>query len=117
MTVIQAQSARTFSAPCAWAVLPGGSNRSAWQLPTEQRVMSVTSGLSAALPFTRACACRASLGGQTCQGSGVRQVPVSFLPMGLLAGQEDAVRRPQVLVSSLLAVCGTAWSPTRCGGW
>lgn len=115
MTVTQSQSARTFSAPCAWAVLPGGKNRSAWQLPTEQRAMSVTSGLSAALPLTRGCACGASLGGQTCQGSGVRQVPVCFLPMGLLAGQEDAVRCPQVLMS-LLAMCGTAWSPARLGG-
>ena len=82
----------------------------------EQRVMSVTSGLSAALPLTRACAHGASPGGQTCQGSGVRGVPVSFLPMGLLAGQKDAVRCPQVLVSSLLAVYRTAWSPARPGG-
>lgn len=32
MTVTQSQSARIFSAPCAWAALPGGRNRSAWQL-------------------------------------------------------------------------------------
>ena len=33
-----------------------------------------------------------------------------------MAGQKDAVRCPQVLVSSLLAVYRTAWSPARPGG-
>lgn len=49
-------------------------------------------------------------------GSGVQGIPVSFLPVGLLAGQKDAVRCPQELVSSLLAMCRTAWSPARPGG-
>lgn len=102
MTVTQSQSARTFSAPCAWAALPGGKNRSAWQLPMEQRVMSVTSGLSAALPLTRACAHGASPGGQTCQSQGCKGSPYPSYPW---VSWQD--RRMQL--DALRSLCPPCW--------